>query len=169
MFTPILLKKTLNLYSVRQHIDAALWSGIVVPPAASLLLFAHILVSTSWIDGASALDIPYFLVIVFMFAVPVGYAFGVIPALLAGAIYSGVLTAMPTGQPHPLLRAGVGAVCGGLTGWVWFHAVAGPSWFIFVATEALVMALFAICRTVGAVREDARQLNGSANASIRAG
>jgi hypothetical protein len=143
--------KALNLYGVRQHLDAALWSGIVVPPAASLLLLTHILLSSSWIDGASASDIPSLLVLFFMFAVPVGYVFGAIPALLAGAIYSGALTAMPTGQPRPLLRAGVGAVCGGLTGWLWFHAVAGPSWSTFAVTEALVLALFAICRAKGAV------------------
>jgi hypothetical protein len=83
----------------------------------------------------------------FIFAVPVGYVFGGVPALLAGAIYSAALAAMPTVGPRHLLRAGLGGVCGGLTCAIWFHAIVGAGSFRYATVGALTIALFALCRT----------------------
>lgn len=145
----------------RRNVGTALSSAAVAPPAASLLLLATVLLPTSstWGDPVSA--VPSFSGLFFIFAVPVGYVFGAIPALLAGAIYSCASTAMPSVQPRLLLRGGLGAVCGGLTGCVWFHAVVGTGSFIYPLAAALVMALFAICRTTGAVAESAPQMTTS--------
>jgi hypothetical protein len=93
--------------------------------------------------------VPSFLALFLIFAVPVGYVFGTIPALVAGAIYSGALTAMPTVSPRPLLRAGLGAACGALPGEVWFHAFVGPGSSSYALAAALVMGLFALRWTGG--------------------
>ena len=131
---------------LRHHVAATLWSGVLVPPAASLMLLATVLMpaSTTWADPVTA--VPSFLGPFFIFAVPVGYVFGGIPALLAGAIYSAALTVMPVVEPCRLLRVGIGAVCGGLTGGIWFHAIVGPGWSSYAIAEALMMALFALRR-----------------------
>jgi hypothetical protein len=147
----VMFEENFDMNGFSRHVRTALSSAVVVPPAASLLLLATVLLPTSstWGDPLSA--VPSFLELFFFFAVPVGYVFGAIPALLAGAIYSAMSTAMPSVQPPLLLRGGLGAVCGGLTGGVWFHAVVGAGSFIYTLAAALMMALFAICRTRGAV------------------
>jgi hypothetical protein len=89
-------------------------------------------------------DVPSFVVAFILFALPVGYAFGVIPALLAGAMYCGALTAMARLRPGMLLRACLGAISGGLVGGVWFHAVAGPDSRGYGSVAALVVALLSL-------------------------
>jgi hypothetical protein len=132
------------LSRIGRHVGIALWSGMIVPPAASLILLATTVFFSNWPGwGDPASAVPSFLVLFFIFAVPVGYVFGGIPALLAGAIYSAALTAMPVLNARRLLRVGLGAVCGGLTGGIWFHAIAGPGSSSYAIVEALMMALFA--------------------------
>ena len=139
--------------SIRLHVGIGVLSAVVVPPAASLLLLATVFVptSTAWPDPASA--VPYFLELFFLFAVPVGYVYGAIPALLAGALYSSALSAQPRLCRHTLARAGLGAVCGGLTGGVWFHAVVGPGARVYSVAEALVTAMFALYWTGSTLAE----------------
>jgi hypothetical protein len=138
---------------VRPYVSIGVLSAVVVPPAASLLLLATVLppTSTAWADPASA--VPYFLALFLLFAVPVGYVYGAVPALLAGALYSCALRALPGLCRHMLVRAGLGVVCGGLTGGVWFHAVGGAGAYICSVAEALVTAMFALCWTGSAIAE----------------
>jgi hypothetical protein len=139
--------------SLRRHTATAVLSGLIVPPTASALLLATALLpaSKTWADPASA--VASFLTLFYIFAVPVGYVFGTVPALLAGLIYSRALTAVPTVCPRPLLRAVLGAACGGLAGEVWFYAVIGNGSGIYAAAAAVTMTLFALWRTDNALDE----------------
>jgi hypothetical protein len=147
------LNEEFSMKIVRLHVSIGVFSAVVVPPAASLLLLATVLLptSTAWADPASA--VPYFLALFFLFAVPVGYVYGALPALLAGALYSCALSAQPGLCRHTLVRAGLGAVCGGLTGGIWFHAVGAAGAYLYSVAEALVTAMFALCWTGGALAE----------------
>jgi hypothetical protein len=89
-------------------------------------------------------DVPCFVLAFICFGVPVGYAFGVVPALLAGVMYCGGLTAMATLRPGILLRTCLGAISGGLVGGAWFHAVIGPESHGYGSVAALVVALLSL-------------------------
>jgi hypothetical protein len=89
-------------------------------------------------------DVSGLMVLFIFFAVPVGYVFGVVPALLAGAMYSAVLTAVATCRTGMLPRACLAAICGGLVGGIWFHAVAGSDWRGYTAVAGLVEALLSL-------------------------
>jgi len=113
------------------------------PPVASLIVM-----TATYLPYGAALhepiDIPSFVVAFTCFALPVGYAFGVVPALLAGAVYCAALTAVATLRPGMLLRGCLGAISGGLAGGVWFHAVVGPDSHGYGSVAALVMALLSL-------------------------
>jgi hypothetical protein len=110
------------------------------PPVASLIVM-----TATYLPYCAALkepiDVSSFVVAFILFALPVGYAFGVVPALLAGAMYCGALTAMATLRPSMLLRACLGAASGGLVGGIWFHAVVGPASRGYGSVAALVVVL----------------------------
>jgi hypothetical protein len=127
------------------QIRTILWTGIVGPPVASFVLLPWVLLSTSTIS-VDSFDLPSYLVVFLFFAVPVGYVFGVIPALLAGAMYSGALTAIPCLRPHTLFRSCIGVVSGGMCGGLWFHAVIGTEWPAYGLAAALVMGVLALRR-----------------------
>ena len=113
------------------------------PPVASLIVM-----TATYLPYGAALhepvDVPSFAVAYIFFALPVGYAFGVVPALLAGALYCVALTAMATPRPGMLLRACLGAISGGLVGGVWFHAVVGPDSHGYGSVAALVVTLLSL-------------------------
>jgi len=131
------------------NVSTTVLSGTVGPPAAGLVLLASVFLpaAPTWADPWSA--VPSYLALLLIFAVPVGYVFGIIPSLLAGALYAAALNAMPTVRVRPLFRAWLGAVCGGVTSEIWFHFVIGPRASIYAAVAALIMALFALCRGGG--------------------
>jgi hypothetical protein len=91
-------------------------------------------------------DVACFVVAFIFFAVPVGYVFGLVPALLAGALYCGALTAVASMRPGVPLRACLGAISGGLVGGVWFHAVIGLDSHGYAWVAALVAALLSLRR-----------------------
>ena len=117
--------------------------GSVGPPVASLILLA-----TDYLPSCAGrtepVDVPCFVAAFVLFAVPVGYVFGLVPALLAGAMYCGALTAMTTLRTRMLLRACIGAISGELAGGVWFHAVIGPDSHGYGAVAAVVAALISL-------------------------
>jgi hypothetical protein len=123
-----------------RQIRATLFMGIVGPPIASLILLMAMCLPP-WRVLTGPIDAPSFVVAYVLFAIPVGYAFGVIPALLAGTIYSWALTVMSLPQRATLLRASIAALSGGLVGGLWFHAVIGPEWPIFGSAAAVAAAL----------------------------
>jgi hypothetical protein len=90
------------------------------------------------------IDVSDLMVLFIFFAVPVGYVFGVVPALLAGAMYSAALTAVATRRAGMLPRVCLAAICGGLVDGIWFHVVAGPDWRDYTAVAALVQALLSL-------------------------
>jgi len=115
------------------------------PPVASLILLAtHYLPACA--GRTEPVDLPCLLFAFVFFAVPVGYVCGLVPALLAGVMYCGALSAMATLRTRPLLRVCAGAVSGGLAGGVWFHALAGPGSLGFAAVAAAVAALLSLRR-----------------------
>jgi hypothetical protein len=117
--------------------------GVVGPPVASLILMTTIylpLVATR----AGPIDLPGLMALFILFAVPVGYVFGVVPALLTGAMYSGVLTAVAPRRTGMLPRACLAAVCGGLVGGIWFRVVAWPDWHCYAAVAGLVAGLLSL-------------------------
>jgi hypothetical protein len=107
-----------------------------------------ILMTTTYLFLCEGLTEPVsvhsFMVAFIFFALPVGYAFGVVPALLAGAMYCGALTAIATLRPGMLLRSCLGAISGGLIGEVWFHAVVGSDSHVYGSVAALVLALLSL-------------------------
>jgi hypothetical protein len=115
----------------------------VGPPLASLILMTvNNLPSYAW--GTEVVDVPSFVAAFMLFAVPVGYVFGLVPAVLAAVMYCGVLAAMATLRPGMLLRACIGALCGGLAGGVWFQAMIGSDSHRYGWVAALVLALLAL-------------------------
>lgn len=125
------------------QIRTTLRTGIVGPPIASFVLLPWMLLSTS-ATSFHLFDLPSYIGIFLFFAVPVGYVFGAIPALVAGAMYSGALTAIPALRSRTLLRVCIGVVSGGLCGGLWFHAVIGGEWPPYGSAAALVMGALAL-------------------------
>lgn len=115
------------------------------PPVASLILLATVYLP-SCAERTEPVDLPGLLVIFVFFAVPVGYVCGLVPALLAGVMYCGALTAMATLRTRPLFRVCAGAVSGGLAAGVWFHVLAGHGSLGFAAVAAAVAALLSLRR-----------------------
>ena len=118
--------------------------GTLGPPLASLILL-----TTTYLPlcqgRTGSVDVPSFVVAFVVFAVPVGYVFGVVPALLAGAMYHGALTVAATKRPGMLGRACLGAISGQAVGGLWFHAVIGPDAHSYGSVAALVMVLLSLC------------------------
>jgi hypothetical protein len=129
------------------QVRTTLLIGTVGPPVASLILMTTTYLHFFKSPG-EPLDLPGFLVALFLFAVPVSYIFGVVPALLAGLMYCSTLTAMATPRPGMLFRACLGAICGGLVAGVWFHAVIGVDLHGYGLAAALVMAVLSLRREV---------------------
>jgi hypothetical protein len=141
-----LVRVVINVLAMKRlpwQVRETLWIGVVGPPVASLVLL-----TTTYLPLLAArsgpIDMSGLMVLFIFFAVPFGYVFGVVPALLAGAMYSRVLTAMATRRTGTLLRACLAAICGGLVCGIWFHVVAGPDWRGYAAAAALVAALLSL-------------------------
>jgi hypothetical protein len=113
------------------------------PPVASLILMTAIYLPCC-ARLNQPVDVPSFVVAFIVFALPVGYAFGIVPALLAGVLYCSALTAMATLRPGMLFHACLGAISGGLVGELWFHAVVGPDSYGYGSVAALVTALLSL-------------------------
>jgi hypothetical protein len=119
------------------------------PPAASLILLTVYNFEYWRIVSFNFAD---FLIVFFLIAIPAGYAFGAVPALLASSLYCALLTAHSR-LLRPLIRAGVAAISGGLASWVWFCEWLGASG-IYGLVGALVMAAL----SVSSPRPGAKQL-----------
>jgi len=130
---------------IRWWISSTLSVVIAGPPAASFVLLPWILFSTSptW---AHSFDMSSYVVALVFFAVPVGYVFGVVPAVLAGATYSTTLISFPALRAHSPLRSCVGAISGAFWAPLWFPAVVATSSGAYVLAAALVIALLALRR-----------------------
>jgi hypothetical protein len=127
------------------QVRTTLLIGTVGPPVASLILMPMIYLPHC-AGRMQSFDVSCFAAAYMLFAVPVGYVFGVAPALLSGALYCGALTAVAALRSGMLLRACLGATCGGLVGGVWFHCVIGPDWHGYGSVAALVAALLSLRR-----------------------
>jgi hypothetical protein len=103
------LLKKLNPWQVRATAPIPLLG----PPAASLILLA-VYYFEYW--RTVPFNFADFLVVFFLFAIPAGYAFGAVPALLAALFYCALLTAHSR-LLRPLIRACVAAICGGFASW----------------------------------------------------
>ena len=130
---------------VSRQVRTILLIGTVGPPAASLILMTMTYLPLCAAKGES-FDMPLCAAAFVLFAIPVGYVFGLVPALLAGVMYCAALTGMAKPRPGLLLRAWLGAVSGELVGEVWFRAVFGPDLHGYESVAALVMALLAVAR-----------------------
>jgi len=119
------------------------------PPAASLILLA-VYYFEYW--RTVPFNFADCLVVFFLIAIPVGYAFGAVPALLAALLYCALLTAHSR-LLRPVIRACVAAICGGLASWVGFCESLGASG-IYGLVGALVMAAL----SVSSPRPGAKQL-----------
>jgi hypothetical protein len=125
------------------QVRMTLWVGVVGPLLGSLILMAATYVPllparTAPIDLAGLAEA------FILFAVPVGYVFGIVPAFLAGAVYSGVLTTMATDLSGTLPRMCLAAICGGAVCGTWFYWVSGPDWRSYATVGALVAALLSL-------------------------
>jgi hypothetical protein len=100
-------------------------------------------------------DMPSFTATFLLFAVPVGYAFGALPALLVGSLYCGALSVIATPRAGMLLRACLGAVSGEVVGGLWFRAVIGRDSGAYAAVAALVAALLALRRPPERIEQSA--------------
>ena len=135
----VLMRKMKLPWQVR----TTLLIGIVGPPVASLILLT--IKYLPLLEGRTELvDVSGFIGFFILFALPVGYCFGVLPALLAGGIYCGALTAMAILRPGILARVCLGAISGGLVGGVWFHTVIGADSRGYGSIAAFVLALVSL-------------------------
>jgi hypothetical protein len=126
--------------------------GILGPPVASLILMTTTCLPSC--EGRiEPVDVPCFVLAFIFFAVPVGYVFGLVPALLAGVVYCSALTAITSLRPGVLLRACLGAISGGLVCGVWFHVVIGPDSHRYAWVAALVAALLSLHRPSARTRQ----------------
>ena len=114
--------------------------GFVGPPVASLIVMTGNYVPW-WQGGAEPVDVPCFVAAFVLFGLPVGYVFGVVPALLAGALYCAVLTSLSSMPRGLLTRICLGAIAGELIGEVWFHGVVGLESYGYASVAALVTAV----------------------------
>jgi uncharacterized membrane protein len=122
------------------QIRTTLLIGVVGPPVASLLVMTGNCFLW-WQGGAESIDVPCFVAAFVLFGLPVGYVFGVVPALLAGALYCTALTSLssvPRGMPA---RICLGAIAGELIGEAWFHGVMGLESYGYGSVAALVTAV----------------------------
>ena len=125
------------------QVRTVLLIAAVGPPLASLvLLTTHYLPICA--GRTEPVDLPCFVAAFVLFAVPVGYVFGLVPALLAGVLYCGALTALATPRAGMLLRVCIGAISGGMAGVLWFHAVIGPDSDGYGSVAAAVAALLSL-------------------------
>jgi hypothetical protein len=122
------------------QIRTTLLIGVVGPPVASLVLMTGNYLPW-WEGGAEPIDVPGFVAAFLLFGLPVGFAFGVIPALLAGALYCTALTALSSVPRGMLTRVCLGAIAGELIGEVWFHGVMGLESYGYGPVAALVTAV----------------------------
>jgi hypothetical protein len=114
--------------------------GTVGPPVASLILMTNTYLPLCVTQGES-FDEPCFVAAFVLFAIPLGYVFGLVPALLAGVMYCAAVNGMAPLRPGVLPRACLAAVSGELVAEVWFRAVVGPDSHRYASVAALVMAL----------------------------
>jgi hypothetical protein len=135
--------KVLTMKPLPGQVRTTLWIGVVGPPIASLILMMTICVPLL-AARAGPIDVSGWIVLFIFFAVPIGYVFGVVPAVLAATVYSRVLTARAR-RTGTLGRACLAAICGGLVGGIWFFVVAGSDWSDYAAAAALVAALLSLC------------------------
>jgi hypothetical protein len=131
---------------MRRWAGSTLAVAIAGPPAASFVLLPWVLLSASP-TLAHSFDVTSYVLAFLFFAVPAGYVFGVVPAVLAGATYSATLTAIAPLRARSLLRSCVGALSGGFWAGLWFPVViGGTSSPAYVFAAALVMGLLAVRR-----------------------
>ena len=119
------------------------------PPAPSLILLAVYNFEYWRVVSFNFADC---LVVFILIVIPVGYAFGAVPALLAALLYCALLTAHSR-LLRQLIRAWAAAICGGLASWVWFYEWLSAS-SIYGLLGALVMAVL----SVSSPRPGAKQL-----------
>jgi hypothetical protein len=112
---------------------------LLAPPAASLILLA---VYYFEYRRTVPFNVTDSLIVLFLIAIPQGYAFGAVPALLAALFYCALLTAHGR-LLRSLIRACVAAICGGLSSWAWFCESLGASG-IYGLVGALVMAALSV-------------------------
>ena len=117
--------------------------GTVGPPVASLILMTNTYLPLCVTHGRS-FDVPCFVAAFVLFAVPVGYVFGLVPALLAGVMYCAAVHSMAPLRAGVLPRACLAAVSGELVAEVCFRAVVGPDSHRYASVAALVMALLSL-------------------------
>src|SRR6266403_1631819 len=110
---------------VSWQVRTILLIGTVGPPAASLILMTTTYLPL-WAVKGESVDMRLFAAAFVLFAIPVGYVFGLAPALLTGVLYCAASTGMAKPRPGLLLCAWLGALSGELVGEVWFLAVIGP-------------------------------------------
>jgi hypothetical protein len=122
-----------------RRVHATALITLLGPPAASLILLA-VYYFEYW--RGVPFNLTDAVIVLFLIAVPEGYAFGAVPALLAALLYCALLTAHAR-LVRPLIRACVAGICGGLASWAWFCGSLGASG-IYGLVGALVMASLSV-------------------------
>jgi hypothetical protein len=129
------LLKKLTPWQVR----ATVLITLLGPPAANLILLAAYYFEYWRTIPFNFADC---LVVFFLFAIPVRYVFGAVPALLAALLQCALLTARSR-LLRPLIPACVAAICGGLANCVWFCEWLSASG-IYGLVGSLVMAALSL-------------------------
>ena len=128
------------------QVQSTLLFAVVGPPIGSLIVLLTLIAQlTSWRLEIDPSGPALFVVAYFLFALPVGYLFGFVPALLAGATYSTALSNRLAQRARALLRGFVGALFGGLFGGLWFHFIVAPKSAAYAGVSAVVATLLAVC------------------------
>src|SRR5262249_34871156 len=124
------------------QVRTTLLSGLIGAPVAGLVLMVwKYLPMTAATPGAFV----GFMATYALFGIPISYAFGAAPALIATGAYCAILTFIPALQKPSAIRASIGAACGGLSGAVWFSCfpeVDSPAYAWVSALGATVISLW---------------------------
>src|ERR1700753_273770 len=95
------------------RVRTTLLIGTVGPLVASLVLMMNTYLPLC-VTQRESFDVPCFMAAFVLFAIPVGYVFGLVPAVLAGVMFCAAVNGMAPLRPGVLARACLAAVSGEL-------------------------------------------------------
>jgi hypothetical protein len=117
--------------------------GAITPLTAGLIVGLWIYLP-QWEHSAERTTLIGIVTTVVGLALPLAFIFGVLPALIGGALYSAALTLVPFAETRIILRALLAAALAGLVGGLWCQIVLGFPAVGYGVVAAISGFLFAL-------------------------
>ena len=118
---------------------------VAIAPLVAGLILQVIVCLPQWSSGTSEPNqVSSFVFTFVLLTIPLSYVFGVIPSAIAGAVYCGILSRLPTVREQRWLRTIPAAVTGGLVGAVFgqLFSDAAMAYASLCAGVAVLLAIF---------------------------